>query len=313
MPAEYKSACCDRREQQIQNYLDASLGAGEIADLEAHAAQCPACAGAMISAAAAHLALRSAAASLPSPGDLYPGFAARLQQTQKTRLFPYSFSQVSAGMAVAACLGALWMYQHPSPTAVSQGASQNNNQVAVITPELKASGGSENHKQIAKTDSAPVHIAKAGAGNGANFAAKRSQARAQVHHGLTHQLLRLAVQAPPSLATVNGVVTNGSSYRRLSIAGVAATRDRYTAVLPPRPEETAAISNQITATGKPPFKDNGTANAPSNAGEFALVVQDDVRGFTSEVRGNVVAENREDRRLNSSADVHVEVLRDSDP
>ena len=74
-----------------------------------------------------------------------------------------------------------------------------------------------------------------------------------------------------------------------------------------------ALSHPLVANGKTMGKDTTITMPPAASGEFALVVQDDVRGFTSEVRGCVVADSREDRRLNSSADVHVEVLRDSDP
>lgn len=314
MPAEYSSACCDRRELQIQNYLDACLSAVEIADLKAHASACPACSHALNSAGDAHLALCNAAASLPVPGDLYSGFAAKLQQDKKQGLGLYSFGRASLGLAAAACLAMLWFHRPVTTTGtILQTSDGHNKQVAAIGPQMMPSGVSteENQSVAPHTNSKSKRSVAAGEAYTPTPTIRQVQLQVSASRSerQVHNAKQVLAGQPAGLARITSLSRN----RKLMVSAGVVNRYQNPEVSPSLSAATVALSHPLVANGKTMGKDTTITMPPAASGEFALVVQDDVRGFTSEVRGCVVADSREDRRLNSSADVHVEVLRDSDP
>ena len=285
MPAKNRNCCSVLRDNQIQEYLDGGLPPAQVQELQAHLTVCTACNASMAQARAADEALRQAALSLPVAGDLYAGFAEKLAASQPRRmglrLTTGSWAGVSASLAMAACALAFWAHQ----AQVTRGSDSIS--LAINQPVPPAASQQSNIARL------PLNSEALGypMADRAKMPAASEPVHASNYASAGVRLRRLAAVTRRKREDLHVAISQRYSLKRLPAAAAV----RALAANP-----AAARPDMLTGEVKPPVLD----------GQFAMVVQDDVRGFTAEVRGSAAAAGASPALTNSGADVRVEILRD---
>jgi hypothetical protein len=137
---------CEDCRADLLAFMDADLPAERRRRVDEHLAECSACRAELASFRNSELALHSAAATIHSPGDLRPGFYARLEQSRH-RQVPLRWGL--AVPAVACALLAYFAAQHPaavsgkapSAVAVRRGTSPGANRSELSALPLTADSG----------------------------------------------------------------------------------------------------------------------------------------------------------------------------
>jgi Putative zinc-finger len=283
------------REGQIQRYLDGTLSPAEAQELHAHKTVCAQCGAVMAQEMAADAALRQARVGLPEPGDLYAGFAQKLA-VERSHRGRSPFAMVgTAALGLAAATSVL-LYLGYRPQHVPESAAMPM-VAAVPAPQLQSPVMS-------------VHPAEAGSANYAGSASIVTTRRAKSVASTP------AIKLSPHGAMAGEKRERMHVAQRYSLYSQPQSTDGMNAAKPePRaPAMGVALPPNSDSVAKMPLAAAGLALAANNAanGQFAMQVQDDVRGFTAEVSGTIAAVTGAPARNGAGADVLVEVQRDTD-
>lgn len=290
---------------KLLDYVDSALSASDKRAVESHIEQCQTCTVELSQIRRAEAALVSAALSVPVPGSLYEGFSAKLtsrQTYENRRAFRWMAAAPAFALAIIAIVYATGGRRHgltevsgiPAPTPrVVASLSDPSSFGLQHHPFTQLESGAYHGASTTSTHNAQSRFSR----RAPSLANKRTSgpnvmlrfATSRFRNSVPGIKWQLAEQPVASLAAVNGVQQEGIAYTRVDVKAtfeMNTIRERsygnnYRYELPYTDSyQVLALRTPDATLGYNPIA--GEAREAENLDRFALVVQDDVRGFSAE-------------------------------
>jgi len=139
-------AGCEHIQSRLLPYLDLDLNPAERSLVESHLEHCGTCRAEMAAFRRVETVLGTAAATIPSPGDLRTEFYARLEQSRRRKgISPWLLT--APALTVAAALLFVWV--HPGRSVVPTHGPQVSSPVAALTDSTQGTAHSGSHRAVA--------------------------------------------------------------------------------------------------------------------------------------------------------------------